>query len=184
MDLIIRFYKRNSLVLVLALYFMFVFVIGISGEFPINDDWIFKRQVDAFLLGIKPLSELIDPSFIFQGGLGYAWAKLFSADFSDLRKLTIIHFVLFLVGVYKILSNLEISDSLKFLTFIALGFNPLIFFSSFTFMTEVYFISYLVWGIYFYLKYFESRKLGYLLFALVLTSITILIRQVDVLLFL
>ncbi len=184
MDLIIRFYKRNSFILVLASYFVLVFIIGLSGEFPINDDWIFKRQVDAFQAGVKPLSELIDPSFIFQGGLGFAWAEIFSADFADLRRLTIIHYVIFMLGVYKLLGVLKSSDSIRFLTFITLGFNPLIFFSSFTFMTEVYFLSYLVWAVYFYLRYFDSKKLGYLALALILTSLTILIRQIGVLLFL
>lgn len=184
MDLIIRFYKRNSFVLVLALYFVLVFVIGISGEFPVNDDWIFKRQIDAFNAGFKPLSELIDPSFIFQGGIGYVWSQVFSADFVDLRKLTIIHFVVFLLGVYKTLGILKVSDSIRFLTFVAMSFNPLIFFSSFTFMTEVYFLAYLMWGLYFYLKYFDTRKLGFLVLALFFTSATILIRQIGVALFL
>ncbi len=183
MDLVIRFYKRNSFVLILALYFVLVFIIGLSGEFPVNDDWIFKRQVDAFQVGIKPLSELIDPSFIFQGGVGFVWAEIFGSAFSDLRRLTVFHFVVFMFGLYKVLGILKLSDSIKFLTFVTLCFNPLIFFSSFTFMTEIYFLAYALWGMYFFLRYFDSRKLGFLVFALLFTSFTILIRQIGVALF-
>ena len=143
------------------------------GNFAINDDWIFARQVEAFLAGNITLSVLIDPSFIIQDILGSAWAKLFGASFVSLRFLTIVMYVVSVLGVYKILQMLKTPVIVTAIALATLAVNPLIFTSALTFMTEIYFLCFFVWSIYFFLQ----RKW---LFVGATIGLSLLVRQTGV----
>jgi len=85
------------------------------GNYPVNDDWIFYRQIEAFNQGIWALSSKIDPSFIAQGLIGYLWSKIFGLNFINLQILTLLITILGSVAFIKILKTLNIPKNIRIL---------------------------------------------------------------------
>ena len=78
------------------------------------------------------------------------------------------------------------SDKKAFLTTLILIFNPLVYFLSFTFYSEMYLLALLVWAFFFFHKYLnESKpkiKLYHLMISAILFGSTILVRQQGIIL--
>jgi len=151
------------------------------GNYPVNDDWIFVRQIEAFNQGIFSLSAELDPSFVAQGFLGLLWGKLFGISFINLQLLTLLIAVLATFIFIYTLKEMNIKKSVILLCTVLFFFNPIIFISAFTFMTENYYLLFFAGSIYFYLKFLNNQnKQSYLSIGSILVLISILIRQVGV----
>ena len=152
------------------------------GNFPINDDWIFVRQVEAFNQGIFTLSAELDPSFVAQGFLGLLWGKVFGISFSSLQALTFLITLIGLVFFIKILKLFALKNSIVVVSALLLFFNPLIFTHSFTFMTDNYFLSFMIISVYFFLKFLRDKEsLRYLVLSAMFLILSTLTRQIGVL---
>lgn len=128
------------------------------GNYPVNDDWVFVRQIEAFQNGILTLSAELDPSFVSQGFLGYFWSKFFGTSFISLQVLTFLITLFALFGFIKILQLLKIEKKIIALCALVFIFNPIIFTSTFSFMTDNYFLFFFIWSIYFYLKFLVKKE--------------------------
>jgi hypothetical protein len=171
----------SAAAIVSAIYVIAVLVVFPFSEFAVNDDWIFVRQVEAFELGIPTLSSLIDPSFIFQGGLGFLWGQIFGISFVSMRMLTVLATIILIFGVYKILKFFKTTEEVSILVLLTLVFNPVLFNSSLTFMTEIYFLVFFVWSLYFYLRDLREKSgLRSFILGTVLSGFAFLIRQYGV----
>ncbi|MFA6981604.1 MAG: hypothetical protein WC243_01085 [Patescibacteria group bacterium] len=153
------------------------------GDFPVNDDWIFVRQVKAFLQGNFRLHAMLDPSFVAQGLLGTLWAKVFGASFISLQILTLLVTFIFVYGIYKVLRLLGARKSVAVLTLITVFFNPLIYTSAFSFMTENYFLMFFIWTLYFYLKFFYTSRYYYVLLGSFFCALSLLTRHIGLVTF-
>ena len=148
----------NPLFLTAAVYLVTVFLVSPWGNFAVNDDWDFYTHVRNFMEGDFTKNSLIDSSFVLQGLMGAGWAKIFGLNFTSLKVLTISFTLLMLLGIYKILLQQKVLRAYQFLILFAIAFNPFVYMSSLTFMTENYFLAFLIWSIYFYLCYLEDGK--------------------------
>lgn len=152
------------------------------GNYPVNDDWIFVRQVEAFNHGIFTLSAILDPSFIVQGFLGWFWGRIFGINFVSLQVLTLLVTLLGIGAFIGILRLLKVSVRLQVVTGLLLFFNPLVFTSAFSYMTDNYFLTFTLFSIYFFLKYLiKEKKFRYILVGSILMLMSILIRQIGIL---
>ena len=88
--------KLNPFLLVLFIYLVAYLFVFPFGEFVVNDDWIFVRQIEAFLQGAFKINALVDPTFIAQGVSGFLWSKVFGLSFFSLRMLTLVFTSFFL----------------------------------------------------------------------------------------
>ncbi|MFC1755826.1 glycosyltransferase family 39 protein [Patescibacteria group bacterium] len=147
------------------------------GNYPVNDDWIFVRQVEAFNNGILKLSAELDPSFLAQGFLGYLWSKLFGTSFISFQNLTILITLLGLWFLIKILKQLEVDKKLLIISSLIYIFNPIVFNSTFSFMTDNYFLTFMLGAIYFFLNKSEKKNI---LFGSVFILLASLTRQVGI----
>ena len=130
---------------------------------------------------------LIDASFILQGFLGLGWVSIFGHSFTSLRVLTIIFGIIFLIGFYKILLELRVKPNVILLAFFCLLIEPFILTSSLSFMTEIYFLTFMIWSIYFFIKFLDNESKNYFskfyfLTAILIGSLSILIRQFGIVL--
>src|SRR3989338_6709950 len=180
-----RFYKKINLklILILSLYIILVLIINPNGNFPINDDWIFYRQVEAFLSGQFRINSLIDPSFISQGIVALFWSKIFGLSFYSLRLLSILFTLVFAFFTYRNLEMLKIKEHLAMVIILLLLFNPIILNSSMTFMTEIYFLAFISISIFFFLKYFQKYSNFSLVIASIFSGFALLTRQTGIVLF-
>lgn len=128
------------------------------GNYPVNDDWIFVRQVEAFNNGIFKLSAELDPSFLTQGFLGLLWSKIFGTSFISFQILTILITLLGLCFLIKILKYFKVDKKLIVVTSLLYIFNPIIFNSTFSFMTDNYFLTFMLGSIYFLVKALGVKK--------------------------
>ncbi|OGC47575.1 hypothetical protein A2886_02190 [candidate division WWE3 bacterium RIFCSPHIGHO2_01_FULL_42_13] len=167
----------NPLFLTAAVYLVTVFLVSPWGNFAVNDDWDFYTHVRNFMEGDFTKNSLIDSSFVLQGLMGAGWAKIFGLNFTSLKVLTISFTLLMLLGIYKILLQQKVLRAYQFLILFAIAFNPFVYMSSLTFMTENYFLAFLIWSIYFYLCYLEDGKSRSLFLAVLIGGLSILIRQ-------
>ena len=180
-----RFYKKINLklILILSLYIILVLIINPTGNFPINDDWIFYRQVEAFSSGQFRINSLIDPSFISQGIVALFWSRIFGLSFYSLRLLSILFTLVFAFFTYRNLEMLKIKEHLARVIILLLLFNPIIFNSSMTFMTEIYFLAFVSISIFFFLKYFQKYSRFSLVIASIFSGFALLTRQTGIVLF-
>jgi hypothetical protein len=158
-------------------YLLALAVIWPVGDFVINDDWAFTRQIETGLTGNIKLSSFITASFISQEVLGIIWSLVFGFSLSNLRWLTIAITAGLLVVIYKILKViLPYNNKLNTCILLAVLFNPYVFHLSMSFMSDNYFVFFYVLSLYYFL--IKRDTLG-LLFA----SIAFLTRQIGIVLF-
>jgi len=176
---------RHPYIFASLLYLTSILFIVPFGEFAINDDWIFVRQVEAALRDNFIMSLLVDPSFILQNLVGYAWASVFGFSFTSLRILTILLTLLLGFGVYLSSKFFKKSQSNAFVvaTLLVCYFNPLVYHSSMTFMTEIYFLVCFIWSIYFYVLGFRKMSACCIFFGSFFAGCSLLVRQVGIVLF-
>ena len=170
------------LIATIVVYLFAVWFIKPIGNYPVNDDWDFMLHVKYFSEGKYVKNSLIDASFILQGLLGLFWSNIFGLSFDSLRLLTIIFFIIFLIGFNKILVLFNLNNKVKLISNAALLINPYTISSSLSFMTEIYFLSFMIWSLFFFFKYIENQNKTNFYLAVILASSSILIRQFGILL--
>jgi hypothetical protein len=180
-----KFKNINEFLIISITYLLITFFVWPFGEHSVNDDWQFLTHVRYFSEGNFVKNSLIDASFILQGFIGLGWSKVFGLSFVNLRILTIIFTIIFLYGVFKILKYYELRRISIYLVFLCIFIEPLFLTSSYSFMTEIYFLTFAVWSLYFYLKGSDNQEKlsNYTLIAITIASLTILIRQFGIVLF-
>lgn len=165
--------------IVISLYLTVVFLVAPFKNVTINDDFLFYIQVKAFLINIFKLNVLIDPSFISQGILGYIWSLIFGFSIIKLRILTMLCTCVLIYVLGQILEELKIDSKISVLTMLCVAFNPLLFTSSLTFMTDTYFLMYAFISIFFYLKYFSNNSIKFLILGSSFSGLAFLTRQIG-----
>lgn len=170
----------NPFLIVLLVYFSLIFAINPFHEFAINDDWDFFIHVKSFLSLEFTKNSLIDSTFILQGLVATLWSFVFGLSFIKLKVLTIAFFILSIFSVYKMMNLYNINKKTTFVYLVTIAFNPILFHSSLTFMTEVYFVTLITWSVYFYLRFTKSEKNKDLVSSLVIGALSILVRQFGV----
>lgn len=174
---------KNPFVLATLLYISLVIVINPIGEFAVNDDWAFVRQVEHGVNGSLKISSIIDPSFIAQNLLGVGWARLFGPGFTSLRFLTIFITVVSIWGIYRFLKLFDVGDFITLCTLLISYFNPLVFTSSMSFMGEAYILFGFIWSTYFYVKGYKTGNYSNFIHGSLFAGFALLVRQSGIVLF-
>lgn len=179
----IRKLVSNPLFIALLIYSISILLLNCWGNFPLNDDFYYFTQVKAFSNGIFTKSALIGPTFILQGLMGLFWTKFFGLTYVSLRVLTLLITVFGIVGLDKILITLKIQPKLRLLALILIIFIPHFYVNSPTFMTENYFLFFVIWSVYYFLTFFNTKNNKHLFPACILGGLSIMIRQYGLVLF-
>jgi hypothetical protein len=177
-----RAQKYIFLFLLLGLFFAQFLYISPKGEFALNDDWVhtdaIKHWVDTGEFRLMPYA---GPSFYVQILYGTTITKIFGFSFTTLRISTLVLTLFLLSTFYFLLFKLSHKPSLAFLGTLILWFNPIFYNLSFTFMTDVPALCFLVISIYFYYLGFESNKAKYLFWGTIFGLISAFTRQTGIL---
>lgn len=156
-------------------------IVNPFGEFPLNDDWAYYKDV-LNLINHGHL-EFVDWSamtLVSQIFLGSFLCKICGFSFSLLRILTSIIGLIGILTSYKILKETTSNDRLSFFVSILLMGNPLFFSLSNTFMTDIYFYTFSVVSIFYFIRSLSSNKLQQIFIATVFVIIATLIRQIGI----
>lgn len=177
--------KIQPIVVVLFLYLVLVFLVNPFYEFSVNDDWLYKINVDSFLRGDFKITSLLDASSVLHILIGYFWALLFGSSFVSLRLLTILQTLLILVGVNSVIKLFTKSINKIYIVLLLTLANPILFTSSLSFMSEISFLLFTIWSVYFFLRSEEEKGRTYLFLSIgsILAGLSILIRQIGIILY-
>jgi 4-amino-4-deoxy-L-arabinose transferase-like glycosyltransferase len=164
------------LTLLLALV-LSVIVTNPFGEFAVNDDWFYYWSVYGFHWSNFKLDSLITPSLMGQVFYGHALVKIFGFSFTLLRLSTIILAAVGTFFFYRLLLRIGLSRGAAVLSSSVLWFNPIFFFLSFSFMTDVPALVFVMIATYFFWRWHQGGSRMALVAALLFTIYAYLIRQ-------
>lgn len=148
-----------------------------------TDDFAFAQSVRNYLnTGSLKVSEWSAPSLVFHIYWGYLFTSVLGFSFTSLQLSVISLLPILIIFIYLTLikNKIEITQSLILAIFFLS--IPWIMQFTFTFMTDIPFLTLEVIGIYFYTQGFKSNKNISLLFGSIASSLALLIRQTGVIL--
>ncbi|MBP1601041.1 MAG: dolichyl-phosphate-mannose-protein mannosyltransferase, partial [Acidobacteria bacterium] len=145
--------------LIAAIYIACILLVDPRGAFPLNDDWTYTRS--AFRLasgeGLR-IDEWSAPSLVGQAMYGGLLTRCFGPSFLVLRVSTLVLSCGIALLLWAMFERLEIPRRLAWAAVLSWILNPIQFWLSFTFMTEVPFLFFAGLGIYFFLLSASSRN--------------------------
>lgn len=170
---------RSDVLLLAVGWIVLLLVISPLGDYPVNDDWAYAQIVRRFVetgvydLGFWPGMSLL--SHILWGSL---FCKIFGFSFTVLRIATlclaILGSVVFLGLVKELLGDDPWSRRIALATLV---FNPFFVLLSFSYMTDVPFLTFVLLSLLFFKKAFEKDRYRDWALALLFSIIAILTRQ-------
>ena len=172
-------YFKISLLAVLV--FWAIYPLSNSINFYQNDDWIYYLTIQQFLTGNYVMPGYIEALFYTQGFLGTVYANFFGL--SKLPVLTLIvsalTFYIFAITVRKHHLN-----SFKDTTIVAvmLLVSPLYVYATLGFMSDMYFLFFMVLSIFFIEEFLKDYKYKNFIFLNLAIIIGFFVRQLSVLL--
>lgn len=138
---------------------LFLALLPLSNKinFMQNDDWVYYQMIENFMKGDFKLSFVSAPTFYTQGILGMLFSFIFGINHLPLLTLfiSVCNFYIFSLIIFKFFKQSPTSSILLSLLFF---FNPLHIYSIWGFMTENYFLFFMLLSFYFFLKSEEISK--------------------------
>jgi len=179
-----KFLKKNpGLVMIFFLFIAVFLILSPVFEFPLNDSWAHAKSVKNFADNQEiRMSEWTAASFLFQMFYGYLFTLPFGFSFTALRISTITLSFFGIVAFYFILKEFKFSETISTLGVLLLFFNPLYFNLSYTFMTDIPFISLILLSTLFYIRWFKNKDTLNLSLGILFSIFAILVRQNAILL--
>jgi len=168
--------------IIAAIYLSCILLVDPRGEFPLNDDWAYTRS--AFRLasgeGLR-IDEWAAPSLVGQAIYGGLLARYFGGQFLVLRLSTLALSCGIALILWFTTARLETPSSIAWVVVFSWIFNPIQFWLSFTFMTEVPFLFFVALGTYFFFRSASSGNRWALVACGAAFGYAFLIRQTAIL---
>ena len=161
--------------------FLLMLPLSIKIDFMQNDDWVYYGMVESFMKLDFRLDPLSAPTFYTQGVLGTLFAWLFGLE--SLPVLTLFISVLCFFVLYVILlRHFDLGRFGSVLVSLLMFFNPLFIYSVWGFMTENYFLFFMLLSILFYLETVKTGGRKNTLLYVLFIFLALNIRQVALVL--
>ncbi len=171
------------LIVLSVLWWGLIFLVGPWGNFPLNDDWAYAKNVyELSENGRLFFHDWPAMTLLTQMVWGAFFCKIFGFSFEVLR------FSTFVASWIAILLFFRLTQKLSEKMTPALGatliflFNPLFFVLSFSFMTEPLFLALTFGALHGYARYMEQEQTKDLAWATGFAILAILIRQTGLIL--
>lgn len=153
-------------------------VIDPMGEFTINDDWAYTHNTHALSEeGIYSFSYWPAMTLVAQTWWGVLFSKLFGFSLFNLRMATMTMGIIGSLFFFALLKRETDNAKLSFLMTVALVANPFFMSLSFTYMTEVYYLTFAGISFYFFSRVLRNERWSDWIFILIFVVLTVLVRQ-------
>ncbi len=159
-------------------------IVNPSGEFMVNDDYAFVSSLEKLMTegklgstGKGPAHASGGPSLVTHLAWGWAFTKVFGYSLTSLRLSICFLGLMGVIGLFLILRSIQAPDWLSFLASLTLMFNPLYFSQSFTFMTDITFVTLIIFSVYFLNLGIERESTALVITGLILSLAGMLTRQ-------
>jgi 4-amino-4-deoxy-L-arabinose transferase-like glycosyltransferase len=149
-----------ALLAILGVFAVGWLLVGPRADVPVIDDWVYAWSVEHLLdtgrVQVLDISAFYPIAQILWGAL---FARLAGFSFVVLRSSTVVLAVLGCWAVYLTLRELDCRRSTALLGALALAFDPVYFALSFSFMTEVPFVSFSTMALYWYIRAIRRHEI-------------------------
>tara|TARA_R110000796_G_scaffold252640_2_gene389798 strand:+ start:46857 stop:48473 length:1617 start_codon:yes stop_codon:yes gene_type:complete len=173
----------KNIFLITGIWLIVIFIINPIGDFPLNDDWaygiIVKRMIEDDTLKLINWGEMTLVTHLF---FGYAFTSLLGFSFTVLRCSTLLLSLLGLLGIYQTVLLMKLDKRTALIATIVVMANPVFMALSFSYMTDVPFMTFVTWSTYFFIKTYNTANKKLLFIAVFLCVWAILIRQLALML--
>lgn len=174
-------YIRTNLIIIVLLSLLWIvlaWIVNPQGEFPLNDDWAYYKNLLTFTGSCQmTFANWSAMTLVAQLWFGSWVVHWFDFSFTALRILTLTMGLTGILFSYALLSKITPSRRMSvFLTLLILA-NPIFFNLSFTFMTDIYFFTFSVISSYYFIRYIKINHIWNLAAATVFVIMAILVRQ-------
>jgi 4-amino-4-deoxy-L-arabinose transferase-like glycosyltransferase len=153
-------------------------VVGVSGNFPLSDDWAFahaaRRLAETGRIELLPWT---GASVVFQAAYGALLTSLFGFSFTVLRASTLVLATSGAVALVLFLRECGIRGELLALAAIVLALDPLYVNLAFTFMTDVPFTALALWAAWLYARGLRRSDARALVAGSIAAAAALLVRQ-------
>ncbi len=175
--------KYRYILILIGLFLLQFLIVSPVGEFPLNDDWVHAEMVHHWAeTGSFRLNPYTGPMLHLLIAFGTGLVKIFGFSFFILRLSTLVFTLGIMILFYLLLHHLTKKSLLSFLVTLTLWLNPIVYNLSFTFMTDIPALFFLIAGIYVGVVAFEKNDSHYVFLAAVLSVTGFFIRQTNILL--
>lgn len=147
---------------IIVFFTSIIYLVNPIGDFPLNDDWHYAFPVKTLIQnGEYQLHSYFSPNIFLQVIWGYIFCLIPNEfSFTYLRFSTLVTAVICgFVFFQMIKSQTDRSSKESFLLLLLLIFNPLFFSLSFSFMTDVPFLTLSLSSLFFYKRYLDKEKM-------------------------
>ncbi len=168
---------RDSTYLVILLYVVSILIIAPWGNYALADDFYYLIQTKAFITGDLTRSALIGPTIVAQMFLGVSWSQVFGLSYLSLRVLSIIISIFCILLAGGISNKLDLKGNIKTLFLLLFTFNPYFYSCSLNFMSENYFLFFILSSIYYFLAFIKEPTNKNLFLSSLLGGLSIMVRQ-------
>ena len=155
--------------------FLLLLPLALKIDFAQNDDWVYYNMVQAFMRRNFTLDPISAPTFYLQGFLGAGFALIFGLQRLPVLTLlvSVVNLFVFVLLAKKITKDTLLSILLGLLLF----FNPLYIYSTWSFMTEQYFLLFTTLALFFIYDYTTAPSSKSFALANVFILLAFFIRQ-------
>ncbi|MCC6613599.1 MAG: glycosyltransferase family 39 protein [Anaerolineae bacterium] len=182
---IILLRNHRYLVLGCVLFLISIVYVNPLREFATGDEWAYARTVKVLAeTGTYRLDAWLAPNPPFLIYWGLAFSKAFGYSLTTLHLSMLFTIPLALMGCYGLCKLHDFSNTEAGLLTLVLLASPLILRLSYSFMTDVPFVAFLLVALYCYTRAQKHHDLRFAIAAAVATLAAILIRQTGVVLLL
>lgn len=172
-----------TLVWLAVLWTIGIALVNPIGDFPLNDDFSYGRTVyNLSELGVFLFDDWLGMSLIAQVLWGAGFTSIFGFSFTVLRFSILILAYIGLSACYLLLRDMGGSRHLSLLAVLSIGFSPLFFSLSHTFMSDIPFFSFMVLSVFFFNKFLYKEQFSLLFAAIFFAVAAILVRQLGLML--
>jgi hypothetical protein len=163
-DSYVRRIDYSNLLLIFAGWAAVQLVLPPAHEYPVIDDWIYARTVQVMHLTGQFFTHPMTQANLF--GLtvwGTLWTKVFGFSFTTLTYSTLVLALAGLLAFYGIGRAVGVPPAGALLGTALFGFNPITLHLSYTFMTDVPFMSLVLVSCYLYIRGLQRGDAAWLL---------------------
>lgn len=165
---------------VIASYFLLSLAINPFHNFPMGDDWEYARTVQRLLTtGQFYRSPVVQATAFFPAVWGALFSALLGFSFTTLRLSTLPLATGTLLAFYLILDELNFEPAQRLMGTLTLSVAPLFVFNAYSFMTDVPFLFWLVFGLWCSLRAFRLGRLTWLVAGSICAAFAFLTRQMG-----
>ncbi|HTB05356.1 MAG TPA: glycosyltransferase family 39 protein [Bacteroidia bacterium] len=175
--------KGHSLFIsaLVLIWLVMLAIVNPIGNFPLNDDWMYSRPVQYLIQhGFYYSPDYYSPVLCAQVFWGSIFCLPFGFSFTALRISTLVLGLAGIIVFYLLVYNFSNNKRIAFLAALLVMVNPLYFSLANTFMTDVPFLAFSFFSVFFYTRYLQRAQSKFLYLAIALSIIATLIRQFGV----